>query len=89
MLLFAIAGGILLLAALIISYPLIFSELESHAAPAPPDSEYSERDALLEAMSELEISYRTGKLSDRDYQSQKSRMQRQYLEAAGPAGGSG
>jgi cytochrome c-type biogenesis protein CcmI len=86
MLLFAIAGLVLLLAAAVISYPLIFSSVESHVAASPHNTEYSEQDALLEALSELEVSFQTGKLSEQDYQSQKTRLQRQYLQALEQAG---
>ncbi|MCZ6472769.1 MAG: hypothetical protein O7A08_13330 [SAR324 cluster bacterium] len=91
MLLFAISGLVLLVAVLVISYPLIFHALEDFRVPPSPEDDYSERDALLEAMNELEISHGTGKLSEDDYQTEKLQLQRRYLQVAGqaPAGGKG
>lgn len=86
MLLFALAAVVLAIAALVVSYPLVFAPVENYAVADPPDTEYSERDGLLEAMSELELSFQTGKLSQEDYQAQKARLQRQYLRLAGSAG---
>ncbi len=88
MLPFIIAGAVLVAAVLIISYPLIFGAMESYRAESAPGAEYSERDGLLEAMSELEISFQTGKLSASDYEQQKARLRRQYLGAPEGAGGS-
>ena len=79
MLLFVIAGIVVAGAVLVVSYPLVLRPLEPYAAPPDPEAEYSDRDALLEAMSELEVSQQTGKLSQADYEEQKNRMERQYL----------
>ncbi len=81
MLPFIIAAAVLVAAVLIVSYPLIFNAMESHRAEPTPGAEYSERDALLEAMSELEGSFQTGKLSAADYEHQKAGLRRQYLRA--------
>ena len=82
MLAFLLAALVLLAAALVISYPLIFHALEPYQATPPPDAAYSERDALLEALGELEVSYGTGKISGQDYQAEKLRLQKLYLEVA-------
>lgn len=86
MLLFVLAAVVLTIAAAVISLPLVFAPVETYAVGDPPDTEYSERDALLEAMSELELSFQTGKLSGDDYQAQKARLQRQYLRVIGDTG---
>lgn len=78
-----IAGLILLAIAAVVSYPLIFQPLEPYATPSAAAAEFSERDALLEALSDLELSFRTGKLSDADFQAQKLQLERQYLTELG------
>ncbi len=80
-----IAISLLLLAAavMVISYPLIFHELEAYELPPSAAAEFSERDALLEALSELELSHRSGKLSETDYLTQKLQLEKQYLQAVG------
>ncbi len=92
MLAFLLAALVLLAAALVISYPLIFHALEPYRAAPPPDAAYSEPDALLEALGELEVSYGTGKISEQDYQAEKLRLEKRYLEVAdqpASAGGNG
>ena len=81
MVLFLLSGLVLLLAAAVIAYPLVFAALEPHIMAAPTEAEYAESDALLEALSELELSRGSGKLSQEDYGNQKLRLQKQYLEA--------
>ena len=84
---FALAALVLLIAAAVITYPLVFGQLEGHLAADLPDEQYREADALLEAMSELEHSYGAGKLSEQDYQTEKLRMQNQYIRiTAAPSG---
>jgi hypothetical protein len=86
---FVLAVLLLLLAAAVVAYPLVFGSLESYVTADLPDEEYREPDALLEAMSELELSHGAGKISDEDYQTEKHRLQNQYLEvAAAPGAGS-
>ncbi len=89
MVLFLVAGLVLLLAAAVIGYPLVFGALEPHIIAAPHDAEYAESDALLEAMSELELSHGSGKLSQQDYDKQKLRLQKQYLQAVQATGRQG
>lgn len=84
MLLLFIAAAVLVAAALVVSYPLVFQRLEPHlTATAPEGAEFSHRDALLESLSELELTHRSGKLSDPDYRSQKAQLEKQYLETVG------
>jgi hypothetical protein len=85
---FAAAVLLLLIAAGVISYPLLVHRLEPYDLPDLPDESFSERDALLEAMSDLEVSFRAGKLSEADYTAQKQRLQVRYIEVVedeGPA----
>ena len=79
MLPFIVLAFVLVAAIAVISYPLVFSKMESYLKTAPIDSEFSERDALLEALSELELSFQIGKLSESDYQTQKIQLEQQYL----------
>ena len=74
-----ISLALILASIAVVSFPLIFQSLESHTLADGIDTEYRERDALLEALNELEISYYTGKLSDSDYAGQKAQMENQYL----------
>jgi hypothetical protein len=76
----AIAALVLLLVAGVISYPLVMQALEPYALAELPDESFSERDALLEAMSDLEDSFRAGKVSQGDYDAQKQRLQLRYIE---------
>ncbi len=82
MMILFLAVAVMVVAAAAIGYPLFFQRLEPYALHGLPDSEYSERDALLEALSELEREFLAGKLSDPDYESQKQALQRDYLRAA-------
>ena len=71
---------VLLVAAAVISYPLLFHRLEPYALPELPDESFSERDSLLEALSELEQAFRAGKISRVDYEAQRGRLERGYVE---------
>lgn len=77
---FAAAVLVLLVAAGVISYPLLMQHLEPYDLPELPDESFSERDALLEALSDLEESYHAGKVSEGDYAAQKQRLELRYIE---------
>jgi hypothetical protein len=77
--LFLISGGLLLLAAAIVAWPLLFHHVEPYRAEDEVSTPFSERDALLEALSELELEYQAGKLAQADYESAKARYERDYL----------
>ena len=62
-----------------IIYPLFFQPLQKYQLPVPEGEEFSQRDALLAALSELEDDQLMGRLSREDYQQQKLALQRQYL----------
>jgi cytochrome c-type biogenesis protein CcmI len=76
---FAASIALLLLAAAAVSYPLLRHRLEPYDLPDLPDDDFNERDALLEALSDLEESRLAGKLSAEDYAAQKERLQRRYI----------
>lgn len=85
MLLLVVAAALLLLAVGVVSYPLLFQPPEPYAAPGLPRAEFSERDALLDAIDDLEHAFYSGKLSPEDYQAQRAALEAQYavvLEAA-------
>jgi hypothetical protein len=77
--LFLISGGLLLLAAAILAYPLLFEPVEPYQSGGAVSTPFSERDALLEAMSELELEYQAGKLAQADYEAAQARYQREYV----------
>lgn len=73
-------------AAVLLSLPLWAAPGQPYAPELAPAPSYTERDALLEAMSELELSFGAGKLSPEDYERQKARLQREYLAHTAAAG---
>jgi len=78
-----IAGLLLLAFAAIIAYPLVFHRVESYlpeGAIHDQSEGFIERDALLEAMSDLEQASLTGKLSPEDYNLQKAELEQRYFE---------
>jgi len=77
--LFLISGGLLLLAAAIVAWPLLVQRVEPYRVEDEVSTPFSERDALLEALSELEVEYQTGKLAESDYELAKARYEREYL----------
>ena len=79
MMLFILAILLILITLAVVSYPLVSSSLERFEDRESEDEEYSERDSLLEAMSDLELSWDTGKISEAVYKSQKVNLQKQYL----------
>lgn len=76
--LFLVSAGVLLLALAVVAYPLVFQRVEALHSGEAISTEFSERDALLEAMSELELEYQSGKLSRTDYEGAKARYQTEY-----------
>lgn len=77
--LFLISGGVLLFALAVLAYPLLFQAVEAYRSGQGVSTEFSERDALLEAMSELELEYQAGKIAQSDYEAAKARYQGEYL----------
>jgi len=74
------SGAVLAVAALAVAWPLLFQALEPYSIPQAVSTPFSERDALLEALSELELEYQAGKLSETDYAAAKARYERDYVE---------
>ncbi len=80
---------VLVVVAVIVSYPLVFHRLEPYAHPDVPEEPFNERDALLDALGDLESSHRAGKLSDADYATQKARLELRYIEVVEAEGAGG
>jgi hypothetical protein len=78
-LLIVIAVLLLLLAVAVVSYPLVMQAAESYILPKAPPSEFSERDALLDAIDDLEHSFHSGKVSQADYESLRAQLEVQYV----------
>ena len=74
------ALGMFVISVVVISFPLVRDSLEYFDERESDDEEYSERDALLEALSDLELSFDTGKISEAAYKNQKLELQKQYLK---------
>lgn len=81
MLVFVVAVVVLLLALAVVSYPLLFQVTEPYHLPLPP-AEFSERDALLDAIDELEHAFLSGKLTPVDYEAQRAKLEMQYVAVA-------
>ena len=78
----ALVVGVLALvvAAVVISLPLFLRELEPYDNPDAELAEpYTQADALLDALGDLELAFRSGKLSDEDYQVERAQLQRAYI----------
>ena len=84
---FALSALILLAAAAAVAYPLVFQRVVPLEVERASSSQFNERTALLEALSELESEYGAGKVSESDYRRHKARYQRDYLALAGEAAG--
>ena len=80
MLLYIIGLLLLGLALTVIAYPLFFHRVESYYRDERIDPRINERDLLLEAMSELELAYRSGKVNRKDYDRQNSEMKSTYIQ---------
>ena len=76
-----VSALVLLAAGALIAYPLLWRNLEPFLIAEAASTPFSERDSLLEAMSELELEYGGGKISEDDYRREQGRLQRQYLAA--------
>ncbi|MBI3993739.1 MAG: hypothetical protein HY342_10730 [Candidatus Lambdaproteobacteria bacterium] len=78
----ALVVGILVLiaAAAVLSLPLFLRKLEPYDNPQAVIAEpYTQADALLDALGELDLSFRSGKLSDEDFQAERAHLQRAYI----------
>lgn len=74
-----VAVIVVALAIVAIGYPLAMERLEPYNLEDSLREDFSEQSALIEALSELEHSYQMGKLSPKDYESQRSRLEREYI----------
>ena len=64
---------------LVVAFPLFFQETVSHISSATSSSDFSEQDAILSALTDLEEEFQLGKLSESDYHHLKLHFQRNYL----------
>lgn len=71
---------VLVVAAAVISIPLVFQRLEHYHQPDAVALEFDQQDALLEALGELELSFQCGKLSPHDYEQQKAQLEHAYIQ---------
>lgn len=76
----SIALLVLLAALAVVTYPFFFEDVESYRVPDQPEDVFNEGDALLEALSDLELAYGAGKLSPADYESEKARLEHRYIK---------
>lgn len=76
----SIAALVLLAALAVVTYPFFFEEVESYRLPGLPEDAFSERDALLEALNDLELAHGAGKLTQADYRTEKARLEIRYIE---------
>ena len=76
----SIAVLVLLAALAIVTYPFFFEEVEPYRIPELPEDVFSERDSLLEALSDLELAHGAGKLSQADYETEKARLENRYIQ---------
>jgi len=78
-LLFAIV--LLLLTVTAITYPLFFSKIQDYfLTQKTVGKDFSEADVLLSSLSDLEDDYALGRVDKKEYQTQKIKLQRSYLE---------
>lgn len=87
MFVFAVAALIMLTVAAVVAYPLLFQPAEPYLSGEAPAADFSERDALLDALDDVEHAFHSGKLSQRDYEAQRGSLEAQYVgvvEATAP-----
>jgi hypothetical protein len=70
---------VLCIAGAVLSAPLFLHQLEPYELASPPGSEHSSAERLLEAMSELEQSKSSGKVTEADYALQRERLEQEYV----------
>ena len=80
MMIFVLAALVLLVCAAVVAFPLMFETVEAYGAGEVLPDDFDERDALLDALSELEHDYKSGKLSQAVFETQQAHLQRGYLE---------
>ena len=68
------------LSVLFVGFPLFFQKLKPLQLSEKKEEEFSEPESLLMSLSELDDEYLLGKQSKKDYQSQRLKLQRRYLE---------
>ena len=81
MLLFVIAAVLMALAAAVVAYPLVGMPAEPYLKKGPRGADFSERDALLSALDDLEHAFLSRKLSQKDYEAQRETLEAEYVRA--------
>ena len=66
-------------AAVVLVKPLILNEPKPYFIPDSDNTEFDESLALLEMISELEIDFQTGKISQVDFEAMSLEYKREYL----------
>ncbi len=61
-------------------FPLYWNRLQNYELPSVTNQDFSEADAWLSALSDLEDEYLLGRINKADYQQQKIFLQRSYLK---------
>jgi len=79
MVIFGVALVIFVAVGVLLAWPLVFRPPEPLQDNGANHAMFNERDALLDALSELEQDFRVGKVSQADYQQQKTQYERQYV----------
>ena len=72
--------SLVLLVVAVIAYPLFFQKLSAYQIPIKNIPSFNKKEALLSALSDLEMDYQMGRISEPDYQRLKLHLQRSYLE---------
>lgn len=67
------------IAAIVLVKPLILNAPKPYFTPDSSNTEFDESLALLEMISELEIDYKTGKVSQSDFEAMSLEYKREYL----------
>ena len=71
---------LVVLCVLFVGFPLLFQKLKPLQLSKKKEEEFSEPESLLMSLSELDDEYLLGKIAKKDYQSQRLKLQRRYLE---------
>ncbi|MBL7036131.1 MAG: c-type cytochrome biogenesis protein CcmI [SAR324 cluster bacterium] len=71
---------IIVVSVAVIVYPLFCSKLQRFELPATNTLDFSQADAWLSALGDLEDDYMLGRIPKQEYQQQKIILQRSYLK---------
>jgi hypothetical protein len=71
---------VMVIAAAVLSAPLLLHRLEPYLMPAPRGAERSAADRILEALSDLEQSRLSGKVTPAGYAAQREKLETEYIQ---------